>query len=51
MSMIHFLLIDSVTCNRINALNSGSVINIGNGPQSGPLGCNAAEGRKLAIIV
>ena len=33
---------------RVKALNSGSVLNVGNGPQSGPSMFNAAKGRKVA---
>ena len=33
---------------RVKALDSGSVLNIGNGPQGGPSVSNAAKGRKEA---
>ena len=32
----------------VRALNSGSVLNIGNGPQSGPSMSNAGKGHKMA---
>ena len=33
---------------RVNLPNSGCLLNIGNGPQSGPSVCNAPKGREVA---
>ena len=36
---------------RVNSQNSGCLLDIGDGPQSGPPVCIAAKGRKMAHCV